>query len=159
MAIPLAVTTARPVPCATSVPLKIMLSLSPTGAGSRNAAASLSTASLSPVRDASCSRSDVASNRRASAPTASPSPSTSKSPRTNSTLGTRRTCPSRMTAEVTAVIRAKAATASAALASCTKPKTALSRTIVAITIASTGQPTRPSIVQATSAMVTATSNR
>ena len=40
-----------------------------------------------------------------------------------------------------------------------RTRTPLSRTIVAMTIASTGQPTSPSTTQATSAMVTAANNR
>jgi hypothetical protein len=56
--------------------------------------------------------------RRASAPTASPWPSTSKPPHTSSALGTRRSFPSRTTLEVTALMRASAATAFSALASC-----------------------------------------
>ena len=53
VAMPVAVTTARPVPCTTAVPLKTMLSRSPNAAVSGSAAISLSTASLSPVSDAS----------------------------------------------------------------------------------------------------------
>ena len=118
VSIPVAVTTARPVPCATAVPLKTMSRRSARAAGPGLGVASLSTASLSPVSEASWTRNDAACTRRASAPTASPSPSTSTSPRTSSALGIRTTRPSRRTAEVTAVIRASAATAFSALASC-----------------------------------------
>ena len=53
VAMPVAVITARPVPCATAVPLKTMLSWSPNAAALGSVATSLSTASLSPVSDAS----------------------------------------------------------------------------------------------------------
>jgi hypothetical protein len=118
VSIPVAVTSARPLPWATAVPLNTMSRRSPIGAGAGRAAVAFRTASLSPVSDASLTRSAAASNRRASAPTASPSASTSRSPRTSSSLGTRSSWPSRTTDEVTAVIRASAATASCALASC-----------------------------------------
>ena len=95
VAMPVAVTTARPVPCATAVPLNTMSSRSPSGAGAGRVAASFSTASLSPVSEASCTRSAAARTSRASAPTASPSPSTSTSPRTSSALGMRSSSPSR----------------------------------------------------------------
>jgi lysozyme len=157
--IPHAVTTARPVPCAIAVPLKTMLSRSPSGAAFGSVAASLSTASLSPVSAASCTRSDVACTRRASAATASPSANTSTSPSTSAALGTRSTRPSRSTDEVAAVMRLSAATASCALDCCTKPRIPLSKTIAAMTIASTGQPARPSTHQATSAITIAASKR
>jgi hypothetical protein len=140
VAIAVAVTSARPDPCATAVPLNTMSSRSPTAAGADSVAGSLSTASLSPVSEASCTRNAFASTSRASAPTASPSASTSKSPRTSSALGTRTSRPSRSTPDVTAVILASAATAFCALSSCSKPSTALARTIAAITSESTGQP-------------------
>ena len=159
VSMPVAVMTARPVPCATAVPLKTMSSWSPSAAGWGSLVMSFSTASLSPVSAASCKRSVVACSRRASAPTASPSASTSTSPRTNSALGTRCGLPSRSTPAVAAVILASAATAFCALASCTWPITALSSTTAAMTIASTGQPTLPSTHQATSATATAANNR
>ena len=156
---PVAVTTARPVPWATAVPLKTMLRWSPRDAGPCKVATSFSTASLSPVSEASCTRRVEARTSRASAPTVSPSPSTSRSPCTSSALGTRRSCPSRTTADVTAVMRASAATASWALDCCTKPKMPLRVTTAEMTRASTGQPLRPSISHAASAMAIAASNR
>ena len=63
---PVAVTMARPVPCATAVPLKTMFSRSPRAAGARSGAASFSTASLSPVSGASSSFSAAACTKRAS---------------------------------------------------------------------------------------------
>ena len=59
-AMPVAVTTARPRPLATAVPLKTMLAGRP-AAGPASVAASLSTASLSPVSDASATLSAAAS--------------------------------------------------------------------------------------------------
>ena len=55
-----AVTTARPLPWATAVPLNTMLSRSPSAAAAGSTALSFSTASLSPVSEASCTRSDAA---------------------------------------------------------------------------------------------------
>ena len=104
VAMAVAVTTAWPVPCATLVPLNTMFVRSANATDWSSVVASLLTAALSPVSEASCTRSAAASTKRASAPTASPSPSTSKSPSTSSALGTRCNCPSRMTAELTAVI-------------------------------------------------------
>jgi len=114
---PTAVTTARPLPCATDVPLKTMFNRSPSAAGDFSVAASFRTGSLSPVSEASSKRRSELSARRASAPTASPSPSTSTSPNTNAALATRSNCPSRSTLEVACVMRARAATALWALVS------------------------------------------
>ena len=83
------------VPCATAVPLNTMLLRSPSAAGAASVAVSFSTATLSPVSEASSTRSAFACSRRASAPMLSPSPSTSRSPRTSSALGTRSNFPSR----------------------------------------------------------------
>ena len=159
VSIAVAVITARALPCATAVPLKTMFRRSPSGTSAGSVTASFNTASLSPVSEASCTRSDVASSRRASAPTESPSPSSSRSPRTSSALGTRCATPSRITAEVACVMRASAATASRALASCMKPSAPLSSTTAAITTASTGQPSRPSSHQASNAIAIAASKR
>ena len=117
--IPVAVTTARPVPCATAVPLKTMSNWSANGTEWGSITMALSTASLSPVSAASCTHSVAASIRRASAPTASPSASMITSPHTSSALGTRCSLPSRSTVVVAAVILASAATAFCAFASCT----------------------------------------
>ncbi len=159
LAMPVAVTTARPVPCTTAVPLKTMLRRSPSAAGPGRAAVSFSTASLSPVSEASCTRNEAASMSRASAPTASPSPSTRRSPRTSCALGTRCTRPSRSTADVTAVMRASAATALRALASCAYPSRPFSTTMAPITTASTGQPRWPSMNHAASEMAMAPISR
>ena len=59
VSIAVAVTTARPLPCATAVPLKTMFRRSPSGTAAASVAASFSTASLSPVSEASCTRSAV----------------------------------------------------------------------------------------------------
>ena len=114
---PVAVTTARPRPLATAVPLKAMSKRSPRATSSGRVATSLSTGSLSPVSDASATLSARASTSRASAATASPSASTSTSPGTTSVAGTRRTSPSRTTPACAAAIRARAATACSARAS------------------------------------------
>ena len=159
VSMPVAVTTARPVPCAIAVPLNTIFKRSPNAAACANVAGSLSTATLSPVSEASCTCSAAASNRRASAPTASPSASTNTSPRTNSALGTCFTAPSRNTLEFASVMRASAATAFCALASSAYPRPPLSKTMAAMTIASTGQPARPSIIQASNAIKIAASKR
>ena len=159
VAMPVAVTTASPVPCATAVPLNTMLLRSPSAAGAASVAVPFSTATLSPVSEASSTRSAFACSRRASAPMLSPSPSTSRSPRTSSALGTRCTWPSRSTEEVTAVIFARAAAAFSERACCTKPRVAFSTTIARITIASTGRPGMPSRRQAIRVIATAASSR
>ena len=69
---PVPTTTARPCPAATAVPMKSMFARSPRVAVSvSNAAGSLSTASLSPVRAASTHLREVASRSRASCATTS----------------------------------------------------------------------------------------
>ena len=117
VAMPVAVTTAKPVPCATAVPLNTMFNRSPSATASGSGSAFFRTASLSPVRGASSTRSDAACVNRASAPTASPSASTSRSPTTSSALLMCSRWPPRMTEDLATVIFASAATASLALAS------------------------------------------
>ncbi len=119
VAMPVAVTTALPRPRVTAVPLKTMFTRSPSPAGPSSAATSFSTASLSPVSDASATVSEATSTRRASALTASPSASSSTSPGTTSAVATRSSRPSRRTVAVTAAIRCRAATACSARASWT----------------------------------------
>ena len=64
VSMPVAVTTARPVPCTTAVPLKTMFGAVAQRRGlAQGAPASFSTASLSPVSEASCTRSDAASHQ------------------------------------------------------------------------------------------------
>ena len=116
---PVAVTTARPRPRVTAVPLKTMLTRSPRAAGSPRAVTSFSTGSLSPVSDASATVSEAASTSRASADTASPALSTTTSPGTRSVAATRCSWPSRTTPAVAAAMRWSAATACSARASCT----------------------------------------
>ena len=118
VAIAQAVTSARPEPWTTVVPMKTMLCLSPRAAAVSSLAASLRTAALSPVSDASSICSELANKRRASAATASPSASITMSPRTMLALATRMRWPSRTTAALGAVNVDKAATASWAFASC-----------------------------------------
>jgi len=159
VSIPVAVTTARPTPCTTPVPLWTMLRRSPRAVSAASAAADFSVASDSPVSDASWTFSPVAARIRASAPIASPSASTRTSPITRSADGIVTSRPSRTTVEFAAVIDARAATASSARASSTNPMAALRRTMTAITIASTGTPAAPSTTQAATEMTMATSSR
>ena len=119
VAMPVAVTTARPRPRVTAVPLKTMSVRSAGPTGPASGATSLSTASLSPVSEASATISEAASTSRASALTASPSASISTSPGTRSSAGTRCSRPSRTTPALTAAMRWRAATACSARASCT----------------------------------------
>jgi len=156
---PVAVTTARPPPLVTAVPLNTMLMRSPSATGSARVAASLTTGSLSPVNEASATVSDAVSTRRPSALMASPSRRTRTSPGTMSAAGMRTSPPSRTTLAVAAAIRCSAATASSALRSCTKPSTAFARTMAAITIASNGVPSAPSSAHATTDTITAASSR
>ena len=113
---PVAVTIARPRPWVTTVPLKTLFTRSARAACRPTAAGSFSTGSLSPVNDASDTLSAAAVSSRPSAPTASPSARTMTSPTTISLLGIRLCSPSRTTAAVAAVIRARASTALSALA-------------------------------------------
>lgn len=159
MAIPVAVTTARPTPWATAVPLKTMSSRSPSAAGAGRVRASFSSGSLSPVSDASETISVAADSSRASAATVSPSASSSTSPGTSSRVGTRCWTPLRTTAAVAADIRRNASTACSARACWTWPRTALATTITAITTASYGTPTAPSTHHATSEMTIAARSR
>jgi hypothetical protein len=159
VAMPVAVTTARPRPRVIAVPSKIMFSRSPRAAGSSIRAGSLRTASLSPVSDASATRRDAALTRRASALTASPSAARRRSPGTTSAAGIRSSRPPRITPAVAAARRWSAATACSARASCTYPSTAFRRTIAAMTIASYGISSPPSRAQAASETTTAPMRR
>ena len=144
---PVATTTARPVPWATEVPRWTMEERSARSASGATASADLTTASASPVSEDSMTRRAAAWTRRASAPTWSPSPRTSRSPTTSSEDGTTRRLPSRRTVLVAAVIADRAATASAALLSWTKPSTALRVMTSRMMSASTGAPWAPSSAQ------------
>ena len=156
---PVAVTSARPLPPATAVPLNTILMRSPSATGSASVIACFSTASLSPVSEASCTRSVCACSRRASAPTASPSASSRMSPGTSELLGMRCGWPSRCTVTMISVIRASAAAAFSALLSCRKPSRAFSSTTAVMTMASTGQPAKSSSAQTTIVMAMAASSR
>ena len=118
VSMPVAVTTARPRPLATAVPLNTMPSRSPSGVSGGSGATSFSTGSLSPVSDASATLRAAASTSRPSAATASPSASRSTSPGTTSVAGTSVASPSRSTVARGAAIRDSAATACSARASC-----------------------------------------
>jgi hypothetical protein len=159
LAMPVAVTTARPRPRVTAVPAKTMLRRSPSAVGPRSGRTSFRTASLSPVSAASAMVSDAAWASRASAPTASPSARSRTSPGTRSVAGTRCSRPSRITPALGAAMRCSAATACSARASCTYPRMPLSATIAEITMASNGTPSAPSTSQATSETATAASRR
>ena len=143
VAMPVAVTTARPRPRVTAVPWKTMFSRSPSAVGAWSVATSLRTASLSPVSEASATVSDDASSSRPSALTAAPSASTRMSPGTTSVAGTRCCRPSRTTAALGAAIRRSAATACSARASWKKPSSALRMMMPRMTIASNGIPACP----------------
>ncbi len=159
VAMPVAVTTARPRPRVTAVPSNTMFNLSPSAAGAPSLSVSFATTMLSPVSAASATVSDATSTRRASALTASPSSSSTRSPGTRSAAGIRCARPSRTTPAVAAAMRWSAATACSARASWTKPSRLLRTTITAITIASYGTPSAPSANQATTEIAAAASRR
>ena len=115
---PVAVTTARPRPRETAVPLNTMFTRSPSCAGPGSGPAPLRTGSLSPVSEDSPTVIDAACSRRASALTASPSARTRMSPGTTSWAGIVTSRPSRTTWALGAAMRASAATARSALRSC-----------------------------------------
>ena len=117
--IPVAVTTPRPRPAPTVVPLNTMLRRSARATLPARGAVSFGTGTLSPVRAASFVRSAVASISRASAGIASPSSSRTMSPGTSPVAGISRSVPSRITRARAADIRRNAAMASAARASWT----------------------------------------
>ena len=112
--IPVAVTTATPRPRVTAVPLKTMSMRSPRPASAATGSTSLSTASLSPVSEASAIISEAAWANLASADTASPSASSITSPGTSSSAAMRCCRPSRITVADAAAMRCSAATASSA---------------------------------------------
>ena len=116
--IPVPVTIARPVPCVTEVPLKIMLARSPSALASVSVSGFLPTGTDSPVSEASAMRRLAALTSRPSAETESPSARTMMSPGTTSAVLMRMTLPSRSTEVCGAVICASASTAASALASC-----------------------------------------
>ena len=119
VSMPVAVTTARPVPCATAVPLKTMFSAVAERRRLAQACGVLEHGLALAGERGFLHAQRAACSSRASAPTASPSPSTSTSPRTSSALGTRAADAVAHDGRVTAVMRASAATAFSALASCT----------------------------------------
>ena len=156
---PVAVTTASPRPPTTAVPLNTMLVRSASGESSSTITVDLATGVLSPVSGASAIRNESEVVRRQSAPTASPSASITRSPTTISLVSIRRSTPSRTTLERVAVRRCSAVTALIAFVSCQNPIPALSTTMAAITIASSGVSWAPSLHQAISEMPIATSNK
>ena len=156
---PVATTTASPRPRTTAVPLNAMLVRSASGASGSTIVVDFSTGVLSPVSGASaiCSVDELVS--RQSAPTASPSANITMSPITRSAVGTRSTTPSRSTLARVALRRCRAATALIAFVSCQKPIPALSTTMAAITIASSGVSWAPSLHHAIREITIATNSR
>ena len=136
-----------------------MLLRSATGTPGTSRAGSLSTASDSPVRGASCTRRFDADSSRASAPTASPSERTRTSPTTSPDAGICSSSPSLSTVEWVDVMSFRAATASAARFSWVNPMTALATMMTKMTTASIGQPDAPSATQATTDTSTAPRSR
>ena len=115
---PTAVTTPRPLPCATAVPLNTMFRRSPSAAGAARVAGCLRTASLSPVSEASSTCSSTALASRASAPTAIAFGQQQHVTHHQGGAGhAHHTTPSRSTLERACVSRARAATALCALRS------------------------------------------
>ena len=99
--IPVAVTTARPRPEATIVPMWSMFSRSASGAAWGSTIRGLfATVCDSPVSAASCVNSELADVRRASAGTLSPASISIRSPGTSSRAGTTVVSPSRTTRAV-----------------------------------------------------------
>ena len=112
LSIPVATTTAAAWPAATTVPAWTIVARSPRGASAATvAAAAFSTDMLSPVSEASWSRSENDSTSRASAGTASPASSSIRSPGTISRAGIERAWPSRITFASGAASRWSAASA------------------------------------------------
>jgi hypothetical protein len=112
--IPVAATSARPLPAAMAVPMKTMSRRSARGAPATATSTVLPAGTLSPVSTASFADSWLASSTRASAATMSPASSSRRSPGTTSTAGTTTGRPSRTTVARGAVNERKASRASSA---------------------------------------------
>ncbi len=143
VSMPVAVTTARPRPETTAVPLKTMFRTSP---GEETlpprGAAVLATATDSPVRaDSSAARACTA-RRRASALTRSPASSRRMSPGTTTSTVTVRAAPSRSIVARGAAIFFKASRERSARNSWTNPRRALASTITRMVRASAYSPRR-----------------
>ncbi len=95
---PVEVTTARPLPRTTVVPVKTIVTRSASGAsGAQGASASLDVVALSPVSAASSVERSMVCTSRASAAMLSPASSSRMSPGTTSAAGTTTTLPPRRT--------------------------------------------------------------
>jgi hypothetical protein len=112
--IPVATTTPRPAPPATSVLLKAMHVRSPIGASAATGSVDFSTGTDSPVRMASSIRSPAASISRRSAGIFSPASRSTMSPGTTPAPSILRRVPSRRTEVRGAIILRMAAIASSA---------------------------------------------
>ena len=159
VSMPVAVTTARPVPCATAVPLKTMSSRSPSAAGSGSVAASLSTASLSPVSEASCTRSDAACDQARIRADGVAFAEHEQVAAHQLGAGHAQHLPVAHDGRGHRGHAGQRGHGVLRLGFLHIAEDALRTTISAMTIASTGQPAAPSITQATSAMATAASSR
>ncbi len=133
---PVPVTTARPRPEATAVPLHTMLVWSPRPASDSIGPVPFTTAALSPVSADSAVRSAIASTTRASAAMESPSSSARRSPTTSAAVGTVRCSPSRITRAAGIDMASSAESACSARRSCTKPSTPFTRTMARMVSAS-----------------------
>ncbi len=150
LAWPVATTTPRPVPAATSVPLKAMQDRSPSGASSRTGLVDFPTATDSPVRIASSMRKPVVSRSRRSAVTFSPASRSTMSPGATSVLSTLRRFPSLKTVVREASICRMASIACSARPSWMYPITAFAMTTARITPVSVACPRAAVMSAATS---------
>jgi len=127
VSMPVADTTARPVPVATLVPANTMLGISvrPSSAARSTASALRRTGIDSPVSVELFVRSSNSSTRRPSAEIRSPSERSTRSPGTNSSANRRCSEPSRMTRAWAGSNFLRASVARSALYSCQKENTAL----------------------------------
>ncbi len=151
VAMPVATTRPVPRPCAAVVPLKAMLSRSPSAdAASASTPVCLSTVTDSPVSADSSIFSWAISIRRRSAGTWLPASSSTMSPGTSRAAGTTCRCPERSTVARAAASCCSAASARSARQACTKPITALSNTITRIASVSTSSPITPETTAAPS---------
>src|SRR6056297_483279 len=136
VAMPVAVTTPSPEPSPISVPRYVIGVRSANGASASTASIRFVTATDSPVRDASSTRTPFASSSRRSAGTRSPLSSTTMSPGTSSDSSTDRSRPPRRTRTSGRARTRKAFIARTARHSVVKPIPALTSTTAAMAIAS-----------------------
>jgi hypothetical protein len=137
---PVVVTTPRPRPLATMVPLKAMSVRSASGASGATDAVDLSTGTDSPVSSDSSTRNELVATRRRSAGTRTPDSRSTTSPGTSSLEAISVVCPSRTTVAVGLISCIRARTDSSARRSWTKPMLALRASTAAMTVASRYSP-------------------